>query len=748
MDKYEQKLLDTGLRLRARTIHWWAGFRFRVRQTFAKHRRKLEAVIWIAFLGITLALATPLQRWLTPILTPDLMGDIQGLMLTIGGALIGAMAIASSFVLFAIQVNIERLPYGLFRRLSSDRRLLVAFGFSFLIAASLASLSLLQNSDFVALAILGAAWAGLVSLRLLLYAYRRSLQLVSPFDQLEMLRNDSASEMMRWDRWVRWMTPVLPKPAKVEGENEAAPEPAFDVARLQILRANPQWSSTISHSIRQAVSFARRAAEQGDREIAAAALSTVTALNSGYVATKGRTFFSSNPFFENPFVTDPVINLTLEELRQLLRAAVLRGDETQIELIFKTHTSLVGTYLAIKYGGQFPSPTHASLAAGYLERAVESVIPHELADTLMEGERNLEKIAQLFLVTGHPTQAVSPIKKMGTIGMVSIAKADLRPVTLAAMEQFTEFTMRLLVTDSHDLHFLIGELRNSLTDLAKLFLNVPEAGISSIHSHYLAPFYSSSSESGFPVKLRQLATEIANADPENQDAQTVARNLDDWGDGLFQSQKELLLLAVQKRSRFIFDLTHWIADVSEALYVVSKAPACPDHSRPELERHALWLFSTLSWIERDAETVAFLENWSFIDTLFDFGVMAHGRGSMELQKATRDILVSWAFEGSCRPNGDSTLSDTLLALAALSLLDVAVQADQALVATVTARLAAPLAPGQDIRGEAAASIRAARDDLDEAAYGGRVENTLANTNRPRTIALLNSLADLLSPGQA
>lgn len=693
-------------------------------------------------MGGTLTLAGSLQRWLSSLLTPDLHSDIQGLLLTIGGALIGATAIASSFVLFAIQVNIERLPYGLFRRLSSDRRLLGAFGASFLIAVIISSLSLVQDRDLVGLVILLAAWGGLVSLRLLLYAYRRSLQLVSPFDQLEMLREDSASELARWDRWVRWMTPILPKAANADDEGQTA----FDAPRLRILQANPRWSSTVSHSIRQAIAFARRAGEQGDREIAAAALSTVTGLNAGYVATKGRTFFSTNPFFVHPFATDPIVNLTLEELRQLGRSAVLREDESQIELIFKTHVSLVQKYLAISYAGEFPSPVHASLAGGYLERAVKSVVPHGLADTLMEGERSLGKVAQLFLVQGHPTQAVSSIKEIGLIGLVGVAKADLRPVTMTAMEQLAEFTMRMLVTDSHDLHFLTGELRNSITDLAKLFLNVADVGLSSTHSTYLAPFYSPTSASGFLVRFRQLANEVSSADAANENAATAARNLDEWGDGLFQSQKELLLLAVEKRSHFVFDMTHWITDVSEALYVISQAPACPDHTRTELERHALWLVSTLSWIERDAETVVFLETWSFVQTLFDFGAMAQRREAVDLLDATRRILISWAFEGSQRQGGWSTLSKSLLALAALALLDTD-QADQALLATVGARLAAGEAPEQNTRNEAADSVRAARDGLDHAAYGGRVENALAHADRPRTVTLLNSLADLLSPPQ-
>jgi len=39
---------------------------------------------------------------------------LRTLFLTIGGALIGATAIAFSLIMFAMQVNIERMPFGLF----------------------------------------------------------------------------------------------------------------------------------------------------------------------------------------------------------------------------------------------------------------------------------------------------------------------------------------------------------------------------------------------------------------------------------------------------------------------------------------------------------------------------------------------------------------------------------------------------------------------------------------------------------
>lgn len=51
----------------------------------------------------------------------SLLLTLQTFLITIGGALVGASAIVFTLVLFAMQINVERLPYGLFRKLSEDK---------------------------------------------------------------------------------------------------------------------------------------------------------------------------------------------------------------------------------------------------------------------------------------------------------------------------------------------------------------------------------------------------------------------------------------------------------------------------------------------------------------------------------------------------------------------------------------------------------------------------------------------------
>ncbi|MBM3581350.1 MAG: hypothetical protein FJX37_05220, partial [Alphaproteobacteria bacterium] len=73
---------------------------------------------------------------------------------TLGGALTAASAIVFSLIIFAIQVNVERLPHRLFQKLGSDPKLFLAFISTFLLAVGIASLSLFSEKSWLAIVIL------------------------------------------------------------------------------------------------------------------------------------------------------------------------------------------------------------------------------------------------------------------------------------------------------------------------------------------------------------------------------------------------------------------------------------------------------------------------------------------------------------------------------------------------------------------------------------------------------------------
>lgn len=91
-----------------------------------RHRR----TSLLCLIGLVLTSSGLLTANLQPVLehhfgAPDTLAAAQTLLVTLGGALVGAAAIAFSVLIFSMQVNIERMPHTLFQRVSSDPMLML-----------------------------------------------------------------------------------------------------------------------------------------------------------------------------------------------------------------------------------------------------------------------------------------------------------------------------------------------------------------------------------------------------------------------------------------------------------------------------------------------------------------------------------------------------------------------------------------------------------------------------------------------
>ena len=137
------------------------------------------------------------------------LGDLKSLLLQLGAALIGAAAIAFSLIMFAMQVNVERMPHGLFRRFSTDGRLLAAFTGTFLIAIAITCSSLIHDASWAAVAITCAGWGTALIFLLFLYAYRRALRLINPLQQLALVVESARREMRLWTKGAKRAAPLL-----------------------------------------------------------------------------------------------------------------------------------------------------------------------------------------------------------------------------------------------------------------------------------------------------------------------------------------------------------------------------------------------------------------------------------------------------------------------------------------------------------------------------------------------------------
>ena len=246
-----------------------------------------------------------------------------------------------------------------------------------------------------------------------------------------------------------------------------------------------------------------------------------------------------------------------------------------------------------------------------------------------------------------------------------------------------------------------------------------------------------------------MVNALSDSKPDSADAQSVISNIEQWADDLYETQKDLLLAAVKTKSHFTFDMIRWITGITEILLAASNAPACNDHDRQELRRHALWLISTLTWIPDDKDTVTFIENFQMTETLFEAAIDAHNRDCEEIAKDIGDILMSWTFKGGKHQTGRGILKRGLCGLAVLALARNDAQVTE-FKSAVSYRLSKDSAPEQGIRDRAARGIRERTATLYRQGrhWTSRIDMAIDQSDHQKLRLLLEEIANLLSPGTA
>jgi hypothetical protein len=375
------------------------------------------------------------------------------------------------------------------------------------------------------------------------------------------------------------------------------------------------------------------------------------ALNAKYVEAKGGTFFATNVLFDNPLSRDSFISDTLEQLRLLSQTALSRRDEDQLRQTFTTFANLVSVYSTIDYANKYEQSKHdATLAAGYLASAIESVAPHNLPDVLMEGVRQLGRAASV-IAASCPADATTSVQKIAQFACLGAVKENYRAVTMVGMEQLSGLTKRVIVSTKHDTGFAVKELRAAIEQVTKLFLlMVPSERFASTHSSYLAPYYSLTKTDTFGEWLARLGNELRAANKGDKNAEITIQHIKEWSDELYRSEKDILSTAIETRSQFTFDSVHWIALVTKALALIAHAPAADSHTSKAIEKNAAWLLSVFSWIPEDAAALQFAENYLITDQLFEVAITAENLGSEKVARTAREILLEWSIKvGKDRP---------------------------------------------------------------------------------------------------
>lgn len=676
-------------------------------------------------------------------LDKDRLTALETLLVTVGGSLIGATAIVSAMVVYALQVNIERMPHALFRRLSSDLRLMLAFVGTVLLACLIASLAMVVTQNEVVLSLFTALWSLILVLILFGYAYRRTLDLVNPSFQLNYIVKQAQQDLARWGNFADKALRAAAQPKAAQD----SPKSTFDAPRLKLFLQFPQWTNSAAESLFYAASLASHYASKGDFGIVNAAYSAIIAIHTSYLRAKGNTFVAANGFMDSPLIGDTFINDTLESLRQTHREAIAQGKERYMVANLQVMAKLAELYLRIDYGPYGTNKTHSNLAAHYLAGAIKEVLPLNRPDVLMQGVRLLSRHTEYCIAYGGPNHIPELTERISEIALAGVVREDHFPVTVCALEELGKLSIVLLTSkQKYDLRFPLHELRGDIQNLALLLINNTKAtALNNKHSQALAGYYSATSQSGFLVRLSELANQLLHAEADNKDAQQIIRNIREWSDQLYLTQKDLLLAAVEAQSPFVFDMVYWITHTSQVLAALSAASACNDHNRERLEKDATWLVCVLSWLPDDKDSVARLAHYQVDERLFECAMQLYGHGCFNVAKRVASLLLSWAFRAGRYQNGWGTLEHAIYCVAVLSLrpeLQAAVSHDQ--IQEMMGKYPVP----QEILDRTAQDIRSKVESPFQFRMLPGIEHEMSQEDPETLVSVLKRIANLLSPHTA
>jgi hypothetical protein len=733
--------------------HLWHHFlwsKYYVQTGFSKYKWKIVWTSILVFVGLNIAFLSKIDPLLSMHFPdPNSISNLETVLTTLGGALIGAAFIAFSLIMFSMQVNIERMPHGLFFRFGKDAFILLMFVATLVSGIVVCfSSTLLHDPANLSASISLAFWGTITIITFVIQAYERTLFLINPAEQLNTLLASVEKDLKSWERRAEMAKPLLEGGDSEEQEEDTSFMSTHDIKKSVYMQLNPHGKQLAKNAIDHAFSFSRRYAGRGDYVVSAHAMQVIGMINRLYVQHKGKTFYSDHPWLENPFSSDDLVTYSLESLRRSMIVALSRKDEQQVIQILQTFALLANIYLQIDYSNEHASKTHANLAASYLSEAVVSVFPHDMTDVVMEGLRLMGQHASLSCQVGKVTDAVPLIDKIGVVTAAGIANKKYYPVIMTGMQQLARLTMVLLQSKPHDLSFTFKTIKRNVSFVSETFLKIPSGPLEQIHGSYLGPYYSYQQSNLRPM-MGDLANRVMQADKDSKDAKEVIRNFVTWSDQIYDPERKLLQVALKSETDFLFHIIDWTKSVSEILIALSNAPACDDHSKKQLQRNASWLISNLSFVPDDKESVSAVANHQLHETLFEAAMTGYQRECSEYIKAARDCLLGWAFKGGKYQLGWGILEHSLCGLAALALLPDQISAVEKLKRDTQNMLLKESIPQEMLD-------RTARDMREQAATLHRlreyphsvIETVMKQIDATEMQSLLEDLANLLSPDTA
>ncbi len=575
------------------------------------------------------------------------LGELHTLFITLGAALVTVSVIAFSFIMFAMQVNVERMPYGLFRKLSSDKKLLAYFLLVFILSLLIGFFSIIGTNDLIGISIISVLWGIFIIVFFLLAAFNRALKLISPTEQLKLILESTKNELNAWAKVATRVSPLLAEKSENDEIENTGLGSRIDTGRFVYFSRFPQWTQGAEKAIHHAFLLASYHASHGDYESSEVAMITIVRINEEYIKAKGKTFIADNSLINTGLSGDKFITETMEGYRKYAINAVARGDEQQILQGFDMMRYLFFLYFSIDYSTVAATKNHADLAITYLSKVIESIVPHALVDVLMSGIRVMGEMAIGIISQGELESVDKLSEKISLISSAGIIHQNMQPVIYIGVEQLAKIEFALIRSPSSDISYMVKTVHSNLCSIARLLLTIKEDNpLQKTHSYNLGCYYSVTSYEAL-ISWLNVLTNVLLEEKETYEVATIQRiisHLLQWSENLCQTEKELLLLAIKKKSTSMFDIISWIIRVSTIILAISTIDSCRDDNREALIKNAYSLVHIISYIPDDKEAVLRIAHYDLTSQLFRLVIEAKNRDNLEFALKIKGLLLSWAFK--------------------------------------------------------------------------------------------------------
>ena len=581
----------------------------------------------------------------------------------LGGGLISATTISFALVMFTMQINVDKMPYGLFRKFGSDIKLFGAYLISFLLAIFVILLSLAPE-HLIIMAGLTSFWMTIVIFLLFLFAYKRALLLINPAFQLKLLAKKEKNILQNWGKIAERIFPS----SKDQSDKQDNCQVEYDLERLKFFQTNVRWTESLKLAIRYTISYSRRYAKVNDHEVSSIALGTLVDFNISYIQVKGKTFISGSSFMENPLSTDDIFINTLEHLRENIQIGLLQKDEQLIKLTLKTISRLISLYIKIQYSEKYANKIDAHLAVSYLKAEIESVVSHKMIDVLMYGVKLLRDNAAEIMYVEDPDKIILIIETISKLAVHGISSREFYPLTESCIEALSDLTIYLLTSPKNNTQNAFIKIRESITALVGFSMLIKEPSFSQNHHNLFSKYYTIFTHNSLHYLITELANNIITNENINADEiKSTIGNFCLWADRLYQSEREVFQTVMKHKSSLTFDIINWIADVTEILLAIAGSEGCDNHESVQLQKHALWLISSFSFIPDDQEAIDLLEKYNMTEVIFESAYKVLDRNYKDIANDIRKILIDWVFKAAkyeCnhQPLGYGMLGATCLAI--------------------------------------------------------------------------------------